>query len=61
VDDPLSVRMVERVGHLNRIAECLIERQETASEATVERDPLDVLHDEKVGAGLRPTSCSTQM
>ena len=50
--DSLTVRLIERVGDLNRVLECLIERKCTFLQSRRERLPLQVLHDEVVDAIL---------
>ena len=52
VHDPLPVRLVERVGDLDAVAQRLIERQRALAEPVAERLALEVLHDEVLGLAL---------
>ena len=52
MDDAGRVRRGERAGHLDAVAERLIERQPAAREPARERLALEELHDQEVGAVL---------
>ena len=54
MDDAVSMRLVERIGDLNRVAEGLIERQRTLVQSLGERLPFQKLHDQEVNAILLP-------
>ncbi len=54
VDDALPMRLVERVGDLDAVAQDLLGRQRAFAEAVGERLALEVLHDEVVGVALAP-------
>jgi hypothetical protein len=47
VHDAGSMRLVERVGDLNRILQTLLERQRAPLQAIGERLPFEILHDQK--------------
>ncbi len=53
MDDPAAMRVIERIGHLDREPKRLGNRQRTAAQTLGERPPVDVLHDEKRDAGNR--------
>ena len=52
MDDPLSMGLVERFGHLDRVAQRLVERKSTFFQPLRQRFALDVLHDEVVDTVL---------
>ena len=53
VDDPLAMRLVERVRHLDGNTERLLDRQPTLPQRFLERLPLEEFHDEE------PERCAT--
>ena len=52
MDDAGRVRGGERAGHLDAVAERLVERQPAAREPACERLAFEELHDQEVGAIL---------
>ena len=50
VDDPVAMRVIERIGHFDRALKRAIERQRPLREACREGVPLEVLHDDEVDA-----------
>ena len=52
MDDPRAMRLVERVGDLNREGQRLIERQRAFRQSLRERLAFEVLHDQIVDAVL---------
>jgi hypothetical protein len=52
MDHPLAVRLVERVGDLDGIRQCLVEGQAASVEPRGQRLALHVLHDQIVQAVL---------
>ena len=52
--DALAMRLVQRIGDLNRDLQCLIQRYGATSEALGERFTLEVFHNEKIRLLLAP-------
>ena len=48
MDDPLAMCLIERVSDLNRVPECLVERQRTFVKALRQRLSLQILHDQVI-------------
>src|SRR6202162_6693481 len=54
MDDPLAVRLVQRVGDLLAVAQCLLKRERSSGEAIAQRLALKVLHDQILDFALSP-------
>jgi hypothetical protein len=54
MDEPLPVRLLERVGHLEGAAQQLRGRHRPSLESRGERLPYEMLHDQKVDSILAP-------
>ena len=52
VHDTLSMRFIERVGHLNAVLQGLVERKRAFAQSIREGLSLDMLHDDEVDAVL---------
>ena len=50
VHDPVAMRVIERIGHLDRALKRAIKRQRRFREACREGIPLEVLHDDEIDA-----------
>ena len=54
MDDARGVRGGERAGHLDAVAERLLQRQSSARQAARQRLALQVLHHQEIGAVVLP-------
>jgi hypothetical protein len=61
MDHSLPVRFVQGVRNLDAVAQHLIDRRRAFLEPIGQRLASQVLHDQKVGSFVVPTSWSTQM
>jgi hypothetical protein len=48
MNDPLAMGVVERAGNLLRVGQCLVDREGAFAQASCDRRPFQMLHDQKI-------------